>query len=103
MFHSPCSSEIFKLLLSRKLASIISEIAIYHYLVKAHGRVKPFFYLAQQKLDDLEIPAYLELAEKRLEEEDRRANAYLENSTLRPLIRRCEEKFIGNQYLSLVN
>ena len=58
--------------------------------------------IAQNKLDDLEMPGYLQLAEKRLKDEDQRATAYLENSTLRPLIRICEQKFIGDHMKTIV-
>ena len=39
---------------------------------------------------------YLELAERTIKEEETRAQTYLESSTLRPLVKVCHSKFIGN-------
>ena len=49
----------------------------------------------KSKLDELDIRVYLELAEKTLNDEEKRATAYLETSTLRPLVKLCQTNFIG--------
>ena len=84
--------------LIRSLVNMLSSVNLYsEFETQLFAETSMIYqYEAQAKLDDLEIPAYLKLAETRLYEEDRRANAYLENSTLRPLIRISEHKFIGN-------
>ena len=51
--------------------------------------------LFKSKLDELDIRVYLELAEKTLNDEEKRATAYLETSTLRPLVKLCQTNFIG--------
>ena len=51
--------------------------------------------ITKSKLDELDIRVYLELAEKTLNDEDKRATAYLEPSTLRPLVKLCQTNFIG--------
>ena len=51
--------------------------------------------IVKSKLDELDIRVYLELAEKTLNDEEKRATAYLEPSTLRPLVKLCQTNFIG--------
>ena len=52
----------------------------------------------KEKIDELDIRMYIELAEKTLNEEEKRATAYLEPGTLRPLIKHCQTNFIGQFY-----
>ena len=51
--------------------------------------------ILKSKLDELDIRVYLELAEKTLNDEEKRATAYLDPSTLRPLVKLCQTNFIG--------
>ena len=85
--------------LLRSLVNMLSSVSIYSEFESQLFVETTTIYQqeARSRLDELEIPAYLELAERRLDEEDQRANAYLENSTLRPLIRICENRFIGKE------
>lgn len=58
---------------------------------------------SRNKLDMMEVPDYLKFAEKRLDEEEKRANSYLESSTVRPMLTICEKKLIGDHLLSIAS
>ena len=58
---------------------MLSSVALYDEFEKELFQETDAIYKqeAQNKLDDLEMPGYLQLAETRLNDEDQRANAYL--------------------------
>jgi cullin-4 len=58
---------------------------------------------SRNKLDTMEVPDYLKFVEKRLDEEEKRANSYLESSTVRPLLTVCEIKLIGDHLVSIAS
>ena len=58
---------------------------------------------SRNKLDAMEVPEYLKYVEKSLEEEEKRANSYLESSTVRPLLSVCEIKLIGDHLHSIAS
>lgn len=64
---------------------------------------KYFLNQSKSKLDELDIRVYLELAEKTLNDEEKRATAYLEPSTLRPLVKLCQTNFIGSNMILIAS
>ena len=58
---------------------------------------------SRNKLDTMDVPDYLKYVEKSLEEEEKRANSYLESSTVRPLLSVCEIKLIGDHLHSIAS
>lgn len=91
--------------LIRSLVGMLSAIDMYtifeNQLLDESNRY--FFQQSKEKIDELDIRMYIELAEKTLNEEEKRATAYLEPGTLRPLIKHCQTNFIGSNMVLIAS
>ncbi|CAG5088020.1 Oidioi.mRNA.OKI2018_I69.PAR.g11705.t1.cds [Oikopleura dioica] len=105
LIHAERKGELIERSLLKPLIGMLSAVRYYGDFETALYEETQKLYQedSRNKLDTMEVPEYLKYVEKSLEEEEKRANSYLESSTVRPLLSVCEIKLIGDHLHSIAS